>query len=270
MQRNIAQETAAILPRLRETRPLIHHITNNVSMNDCANITLAIGASPVMADDVQEVDEMVAFASALVLNLGMPNPRKTEAMLIAGKRAAQKGIPIVFDPVGVGTTKLRMETAKRFFRELNISVVRGNLAECKALLGFSGGSQGVDCILKEEYNENIAQELAIKLGCVVAITGATDIVASGSQLCRIHNGNSLLAGITGTGCMTTSLIACFSSVNRETFSGTVAGIAAMGVAGEIAQHSLKSGEGLGTFRIRLMDAISNMKQETLLNRMKIS
>ncbi|HWR08733.1 hydroxyethylthiazole kinase [Sporomusa sp.] len=255
---------------VREKRPLIHHITNYVSINDCANITLGIGASPVMAEDLDEVAEMVSFASALVLNIGMINPRKLEAMLVAGKQAALQGIPIIFDPVGVGATKLRMDAANRILSELQVAVIRGNLSEIKALLGLSCDIHGVDCLSNEENSREIAQKLSKRLECVVAITGRTDVVAYGSSICSIYNGHPLLAGITGSGCMTASLIASFCSVTNDPFIGTVAGIATMGIAGEIAEQRLTPDEGLGTFRMRLFDAISTMNPETLLQLIKLS
>ncbi|SMD11536.1 hydroxyethylthiazole kinase [Sporomusa malonica] len=261
---DILYEVADSLRLLREKRPLIHHITNYVTINDCANVTLGIGASPVMAEDVDEVEEMVSFASGLVLNMGMPNPRKLEAMIVAGKQAAHMGIPIVFDPVGVGATRLRIDAANRILDELQVSVIRGNLAEIKALTGLRGDIKGVDSMEQEEYSWDIVQRLSARVGCVVAVTGKTDVVASSSHVCSIHNGHAMLAGITGTGCMTTSLIACFCSVTKDSFVGTVAGIATMGIAGELAQRSLKDHEGLGTFRVRLFDAIATMNPETLI------
>jgi hydroxyethylthiazole kinase len=223
-----------------------------------------------MAEDVDEVEEMVSCASALVLNIGMPNPKKLDAMIVAGRKANQMGIPIVFDPVGVGATRLRIDVANRILDELQVSVIRGNLSEIKALSGLKGDIKGVDSMEPEENTRDIAQKLSTRLGCVVAITGTTDVVASGSHVVSIHNGHALLAGITGTGCMTTSLIACFCSVTKDSMIGTAAGIATMGIAGELAQKSLKAEEGVGTFRMRLFDAISTMKPETLIQMITIS
>ncbi len=266
----ILQHIVDCLRLVREKRPLIHHLTNYVSINDCANVTLGIGASPVMAEDRGEVAEIVAQASALVLNIGMLNPPKLEAMLTAGKGAAQKGIPIIFDPVGVGASTMRREAAARIVAELPVTVIRGNLAEIKALLGLRGAPRGVDSPATEEDNREIARRLSEKLACVVAITGKTDVVAAGRRICHIHNGHPLLAGITGTGCMTGSLIAGFCSVANDPFSGAVAGIAVMGIAGELAEQSLAAREGPGTFRIRLLDSIAAMKPETLLPLIKLS
>lgn len=262
------EEFGESLRRLREKRPLIHQISNYVTINDCANITLAIGASPVMADDVNEVEEMVSLAAALVLNMGMPNSRKLEAMLAAGRQAMRQGIPIVFDPVGAGATKLRIDAALKILNELKISVIRGNLSEIKTLLGIGSGTRGVDCIEPQEDNHALAKNLSQKLGSVVAITGPTDVIAYNNEVCYIHNGTELLAGMTGTGCMTTSLIACFCSVTNNAFAGTIAGVAAMGIAGEFAEQKLAKDEGLGTFRMRLFDGVSNLTPDTLTHSLK--
>ncbi len=254
---------------LRERRPLIHQISNYVTINDCANITLAIGASPVMAEDVSEVEEMVSSAAALVLNMGMPNSRKIEAMLAAGRQAMRQGIPIIFDPVGAGATKLRIDAADRILTELKITAIRGNLSEIKTLLGIGSGTRGVDCIEPQEDNQALAKKLSAKLDSVVAITGPTDVIAYNNEVCYVHNGTELLAGVTGTGCMTTALIACFCSVANNAFAGTITGVAAMGVAGELAQQELAKNEGLGTFHMRLFDAVSNLTPEILMHRMKV-
>lgn len=267
---NIPEKVSESLRRLREERPLIHQITNYVTINDCANITLAIGAAPVMAEDVSEVAEMTSMASALVLNMGMPTPRKLKAMIVSGKHAASMGIPVIFDPVGVGATKLRLDAAQKILNECKMTVIRGNLSEIKALAGFGGSTRGVDCIEKKEDCREIAKRLSVKLGSVIAITGKVDVVANGNEVSSIDNGTTLLTGITGTGCMTTSLIACFLSVADNPFMAAIAGIAAMGVAGEIAEQNLARNEGLGTFRLRLHDAISNMTPEELLRRIKVN
>lgn len=261
---NILHDVVGSLRQLREKRPLIHHITNYVSSNDCANITLGIGASPVMGEDIGEVAEMVSLAAALVLNIGTPSPEKIESMIVAGKQAALKKIPIVLDPVGAGATGLRLQAANRILSELPVIVVRGNLSEASALLGIKDKMQGVDCRSERENGQEIAQQLSTKLGCIVAVTGKTDIVANGSRICSIYNGDALLTGITGSGCMTTSLVASYCSVAQDPFIGTVAGVATMGIAGEMAARRLKPDEGLGSFRVRLFDAVSKLDSETLL------
>ncbi|HWR39174.1 MAG TPA: hydroxyethylthiazole kinase [Patescibacteria group bacterium] len=255
---NMPETIAALLRELQARKPLVHHITNYVTVNDCANMALAVGASPVMADDAAEAADMVQYASALVLNIGTLNSRTVESMLLAGKAARQRNIPVIFDPVGVGATPLRTTTAETIIRELGPAVIRGNMAEIKRIAGIDAAIRGVDSVADETDGEQVARELSQRLRCVVAVTGKVDIVARGQQLCRIYNGHSLLGRVTGTGCMATSLIGCFCAAGNDWFCGTVAGIALMGLAGEQAQALLGKNEGTGSFRIRLFDAVSLM------------
>jgi len=266
----ILQRIADNLRGIKDKTPLIHHITNYVTVNDCANMTLAIGASPVMADDMAEVEEMVAFAGALVLNMGTLNSRTIESMVVVGKTARQLGIPIIFDPVGVGATKFRTDTAERIIREVNPTVIRGNMSEIKIIAGFQEKIKGVDSMASGEDGEQVARELSQKLGAVIAITGKQDIIAYGDKTIRIDNGHPMLSQVTGTGCMATSLIGCFCGATKDFFTGTVAGIMTMGLAGELAQNSLRAGEGIGTFRMRLFDAVSNMPPEIFMEAGKVS
>lgn len=259
----ILPEIANLLLEIKEKKPLVHHITNYVTVNDCANMTLAIGASPVMADDIGEVEEMVSFASSLVINIGTLNARSIESMIVAGKRAQEKKIPIVFDPVGVGATKLRTTTAKRIIEEVCPTVIRGNMSEIKILAGIDADIKGVDSVSGEEDSEKVAQQLAQKLDCVIAITGKRDIIAQGDRICRIDNGHAILSQVTGTGCMATSLIACFCGIAPDSFIGAAAGVTVMGLAGELAKKSLQSGEGIGIFRVRLFDAVWSMTEENI-------
>lgn len=266
----VLQSIANNLIGLKEKKPLIHHITNYVTVNDCANMTLAIGASPVMAEDIDEVEEMVSFASALVINMGTLNSRTIPSMLAAGKKARQKGIPIIFDPVGVGATQLRTVTAEKIIHEVCPSVIRGNMSEIKIIAGLGETIKGVDSVASIEDGEQVAQELSRKLNAVIAITGQQDIIAQNDQILRIDNGHSLLSQVTGTGCMATSLIACFCSVTEDWFTGAAAGIMTMGLAGEFAQQSLQPADGIGTFRTRLFDAVSMMTRESFIQYGKIS
>ncbi len=259
----ILQKVSDSLLGLKNKKPLVHHITNYVTVNDCANITLAIGASPVMADDIGEVEEMVSFASSLVLNIGTLNSRSIESMVAVGKKAKARGIPIVFDPVGVGATSLRTATAKRIIEEVGPSVIRGNMSEMKILAGLNADIKGVDSIADEVDGEKVARQLSKKLGCVIAITGKQDVIAQGDRVCLIDNGHPILSQVTGTGCMATSLIACFCGATEDWFLGAVAGVMTMGLAGELAQLTLQSGEGIGTFRTRLFDAVWAMTPEIM-------
>ncbi|MDP4127768.1 MAG: hydroxyethylthiazole kinase [Bacillota bacterium] len=265
----IREKMSLNLSLIKEKNPLIHHITNYVTVNDCANIVLAIGGSPVMADDLEEVAEMVGFASALVLNIGTLNSRTIESMLVAGRRAKELGVPIILDPVGVGATKLRTDTAEKLINELKPEVIRGNMSEIKVLAGQNVAIKGVDSLADEQGGSIIARTFATEQSCVIAITGKTDVVSDGRRVCLLDNGHRILADVTGTGCMTSSLIASCCGVSDDYFTASVAGIITMGLAGEKAQASLHHGEGIGTFRARLFDNIYNLSPETLAKEGKI-
>lgn len=266
----LREKIFANLSAVKEKSPLIHHITNYVTVNDCANIVLALGGSPVMADDLEEVAEMVGFASALVLNIGTLNARTIESMLIAGLRAKALGVPVILDPVGVGATKLRTNTAEKLIRELKPEIIRGNMSEIKILAGLEVAIKGVDSLADEQDSCVIAKKLATELSCVIAITGKRDVVSDGSQVCMLDNGHQMLAEVTGTGCMTTSLVGTFCGVTKDYYTAAVAGIISMGLAGEIAQATLRHGEGVGTFRARLFDSIYHLTPEILASEGKIN
>jgi len=276
MSKDMQQETvilSSLVDRIREQHPLIHHITNMVVMNDTANITLAIGASPVMAHAIEEVEEMVGLASALVLNIGTLTPEQIESMLKAGKRANERGVPIVLDPVGVGATRLRTESALRLLHELHITAIRGNASEVGTLVGVAAETRGVDSVSLSEDRALVAQRAAREFSCTVAITGAYDVIAdSGSgqdgrqRLARVENGHPLLAAITGSGCMATSLVGAFLAVEPDAWLASTAALVAMGVAGEMA--ALKA-DGPGTFRSHLLDAVAKLDAERLIHTQKV-
>jgi hydroxyethylthiazole kinase len=255
-----AQSSADLLTRLRQHRPLIHHITNFVVMNETANITLCAGASPVMAHAREEVAEMVAAAGALVLNIGTLTPEQVDSMLIAGRRANKLDIPVVLDPVGAGATKLRTDSARRLLSELKISIIRGNLAELATLAGFEAKITGVDSHETGTNPEAVARTLAQKNRCVTAVTGTVDVVSDGTRVARISNGHPMMGRVTGTGCMATSVTACFAAVEPDRFLATTAALATFGLAGEIAA---RNSQGPGTFHAQLYDTLANLAPEAL-------
>src|SRR5688500_15589887 len=188
------------LRELRAERPLIHQITNYVVMNETANATLALGALPVMAHAVEEVEEMVGLARALVLNIGTLSPPWVEAMLAAGKAANARGIPVVLDPVGAGATRYRTETAKRLLDELDVTVLRGNAGEVATLVGVKAEVRGVESIGTAGDPAELAREAARSLGVIASVTGAIDHVSDGERVLAVANGHDLLATVSGTGC----------------------------------------------------------------------
>ncbi|MBV5279466.1 MAG: hydroxyethylthiazole kinase, partial [Campylobacteraceae bacterium] len=205
----IRKQINEALAQVKVKRPLVHHLTNYVTVNDCANVVLAIGASPVMADEVKEVEEMVSICNALVLNIGTGNERTLEAMIKVGKMANAQNIPVLLDPVGVGATPFRFKSVAKLLKKIRFSVIRGNMAEIKTVAGLEAKSAGVDSLEDESDGAKVAKNLALKLGCVIAITGKTDIVSDGITTYLLDNGDINLTKVTGTGCMSSSLIGSF-------------------------------------------------------------
>ena len=261
---NSLPSIAQLLSGVKTKKPLVHHLTNYVTVNDCANIVLALGGSPVMADEEGEAAEMVGLASALVVNIGTLNDRTIRSMFAAAKRANELGVPVVLDPVGAGATSLRTLTAERFLREVKLAVLRGNMSEVKTLSGAVSATRGVDSTDDPAGAGEMAAALALKYGCVVAITGARDVVTDGVRTAFIDNGHPLLAQVTGTGCMATSLVGCFCGVTGDPYLGACAGIMAMGLAGEKAFDNLGGSGGIGKFRVNLMDAIFQLDSADFL------
>ncbi|MCL6560997.1 MAG: hydroxyethylthiazole kinase, partial [Firmicutes bacterium] len=201
-----------LLARLKEKKPLVHHITNMVTVNDCANVTLAVGALPVMAHAPEEVEEMAKAAQALVLNIGTLTREQVDAMILAGKAANSLGIPVILDPVGAGATGLRSRSTERILGEVRISVVKGNSAEMSILAGKGGRIRGVESAEAAENMVEAAAEIARRYGTVAAVSGATDIITDGKRVAFVDNGHPMMGTITGTGCMLSSVVASFCGV----------------------------------------------------------
>jgi hydroxyethylthiazole kinase len=254
-----------LLRELRARKPLIHQITNYVVMNETANATLAIGALPVMAHAVEEVEEMVSVAGALVLNIGTLSRHWIDAMLVAGAAANRARVPIVLDPVGVGATTLRTDTARRILDEVDVAVVRGNPAEIAALAGVEAEIRGVESIGAAAEGAELAREAARAFSAVASVTGAVDHVSDGNDALAVANGDPLLAAITGSGCMSSTLTGCFAAVEAGIGSAAAA-LAAFGVAGEDAA---RNASGPGTFHANLYDALYNLTPESLDERARI-
>jgi len=256
------------LRRLRETKPLVHQITNYVVMNETANATLALGALPVMAHAREEVEEMAAIAGALVLNIGTLSPHWVEAMLLAGRVANDHGTPVVLDPVGAGATTYRTETAKRILDAVDVTVVRGNAAEVATLVGVDAEVRGVESIAGGGDPADLARQAARQLGVVASVTGPVDHVSDGETVIAIANGHPMLAAITGTGCMSSALTGCFLAVNREApLAAAAEALVAFGVAGEDAAIGAK---GPGSFHVALYDELAALDPVTLDARARIS
>ena len=259
------------LEHVRRTVPLIHNITNYVTVNDVANILLACGGSPIMADDPGEAEEITALCSGLNINIGTLNQRTVESMRLAGKKAAALGRTILLDPVGAGASALRTRTAVELIKEIPFTVIRGNMSEIRTLALGSGTTKGVDAdvadaVSEENLNSAVAfvKDFAVRTGALVAVTGAIDLVSDGKACYVIRNGRPEMGKITGTGCQLSGMMAAFAAANPDhALEAAAAAVCAMGLAGEIGWSRMAEGDGNATYRNRIIDAIYNMDGETL-------
>ena len=257
------------LTAVRRRKPLVQCITNFVTVNDCANIILAAGGSPTMAEHPQEVEEAVRKAKALVCNMGAID--KVEAMVLAGREANRMGTPVILDPVGAGGTQLRRDAVKRLLEEVHFTAIRGIASEIRFLAGQQTTGSGVDVSELDEITEEnlssavpMAAELAENLSTVIAISGKLDVISDGKTTCVLRNGCATMARITGSGCMLTALIGAFCGANADAFPTACAAMAAMGISGEIAEEKrLRNHTGNATFRNDLIDAVFNLTAEQL-------
>jgi len=261
---DIIGEASELLIRIKEYRPLIHHITNYVTMNDCANAVLAIGGSPIMAKDPSEVEEVAAMSRALVLNMGTPDNNNFRSMLLAGKKAKEMRIPVIFDPVGAGATSFRREICCKLLSDIKPDVIRGNISEIMYLAGKDRYSCGVDSNWDIDNAVGIVQGLAKGLNCVVAATGREDLVSDGSTAYIINNGHEMLSKITGAGCMTSSIVGTFCSMPEDYLTGAVGGVMVMGISGQLANACLMPNEGIGMFKVRLFDSMYNLNRDIFM------
>ena len=264
-----------ILGAVQTGKPLVQCITNFVTVNDCANILLASGASPTMAQDIREVEEAVAGANGLICNLGAID--LVDSMILAGKRANELGIPVVLDPVAAGGTTLRRALSAKLLEEVHFSSIRGNASEIRALAGQMSRGSGVDAAAWDAITaENLPQsvrlisDLARKSGAVIAVSGVTDVVSDGTRTVLLHNGCAAMARITGSGCMLTTLIGAFCAAAPERpFDATCAAMAAMGICGEIAEEKrLQNKTGNASFRTDLIDAVFNLTEQDMKERIR--
>lgn len=261
----------SMLENVRKTCPLVHNITNYVTVNDCANILLACGAAPIMSDDAGEVEEITSICGGLNINIGTLNQRTIPSMLLAGKKANELGHPTVLDPVGAGASTLRTKTARDLVDQVHFTVIRGNISEIKTLALGSGTTKGVDADVADQVTrENLpkaaafAKEFAARTGAVVAITGAIDIVADQEKAYCIYNGHPMMSTITGTGCQLSAMTAAYVTANPDTpLEAAAAAVCAMGICGEIAHKRLTPEDGNSSYRNYIIDAIYHLTGETL-------
>jgi len=253
------------LQAIRNSSPLIHNITNYVVMETTANALLAIGASPVMAHAVDEMDELIALANCLVINIGTLSPPWIKGMLRALKAAKEKGIPVVLDPVGAGATSYRTETSHALLDLGAVSVIRGNASEIASLCGSHGGTRGVDSLLCPIDCQSQAKILAEKSDAVVWMSGPTDIVTDGHTIVFIENGHPLMTKVTGMGCTASAVTGAFLAVNPDPLLASAHAAIAIGIAGEIAAENAS---GPGSFKLLFIDALHSLSLNTLEGRIR--
>lgn len=260
-------EVAELLTKLRKKRPLVHNITNYVTVNTVANALLAIGGSPIMADDIGEVESITSISSSLVLNMGTLNQRTIRSMLAAGKKANELGIPVIFDPVGAGASLLRNTSALEILDSVKIDIIRGNLSEISFVAGMKASTNGVDSAKEDENNDStaVAKSVAQKYRCVVVITGVLDTITDGDRVVILANGNAMLSKVTGTGCMTTALIGAYAGATADYFIAAISGTLSMGIAGELSFEKYGA-IGTGSFAIGIIDALSQLEENRIRER----
>ena len=255
----------------RIKKPLIHNITNYVTVNDVANMVLACGASPIMADDENEVAEITSICTGLNINIGTLNSRTILSMKKAGQKANELSHPVLLDPVGVGASQLRTKTAFELIDNVSFSVIRGNISEIKVLAYRQGSVHGVDANVEDAVNEEnldnciaFVKKFAQQVQAVVAVTGAIDLVSDGTTCYVIRNGTKEMSAITGTGCQLSALTTAFICANQDyILEATAAAVCTMGLAGEIAQTKMQDHEGNATYRNRIIDAVYHMTGDVL-------
>ncbi len=259
------------LDTVRKTVPLVHNITNYVTVNDVANVILACGGSPIMSDEPEDVENITSICGGLNINIGTLNRRSIEAMFLAGRRAGELGHALLLDPVGAGASRLRTDTARKLMEALPLTAIRGNISEIRALAEGSGTTKGVDADVADAVTEetldtavNFAKAFAEEAGCIVAITGAIDLVADNKTCYVIRNGRPEMGRITGTGCQLSGMMTAFLTANPDDrLEAAAAAVCAMGLAGEIGWSRMAAGDGNSTYRNRIIDAIYRMDGKML-------
>lgn len=258
-----------IVNQVRESSPLVHNMTNQVVANDVANSLIALGASPIMAYAPEEVEEVASFSKAVVLNIGTLTKDQIESMVRAGKAANKQQVPVILDPVGVGATRFRKQMVERLLSEITFTAIRGNVAEMASLAEVNWEAKGVDAGEGSGSKEGIAQTLAKKQNCVVAISGEQDILSDGKSVVTVDNGDQLMGQITGSGCMLSGICGAFIGANpEEPFQSIIAAHVTYTIAGEIAAKRADV-KGPGTFRQAFMDELLHVNQDDIKSKAKV-
>lgn len=265
------QVLKTMLENVRAKSPLVHNITNYVTVNDVANVLLAAGGSPIMSDDADDVEDITSICGGLNINIGTLNKNTIPSMFLAGKKANVLGHIVLLDPVGAGASRLRTDTANRLMHEVHFDAVRGNISEIKTLCTGSGSTKGVDADAVDAVTEanlddgvQLVKAFAKQTGCIIAVTGAIDLVSDGERCWCIRNGRAEMSRITGTGCQLSALMTAFLVANPDRkLDAAAAAVCMMGLAGEIGWANMQPGDGNSTYRNRIIDAIFNMTGDAL-------
>ena len=265
------QVLKTMLENVRAKTPLVHNITNYVTVNDVANVLLAAGGSPIMSDDADDVEDITSICGGLNINIGTLNKNTIPSMFLAGKKANELGHIVLLDPVGAGASRLRTDTANRLMQEVRFDAVRGNISEIKTLCTGSGSTKGVDADAVDAVTEanlddgvQLVKTFARQTGCIIAVTGAIDLVSDGERCWCIRNGRAEMSRITGTGCQLSALMTAFLVANPDhKLAAAAAAVCMMGLAGEIGWANMQPGDGNSTYRNRIIDAIFNMTGDAL-------
>lgn len=252
------------LEKVREQSPLVHNITNYVVMNNTANALISIGASPVMAHATNEVEDMVGIASSLVINMGTLSNHWVEAMILAGKKASLNGIPVIFDPVGVGATPYRTKVAQQIIEECKPSVIRGNASEVMALTNANLKTKGVDSTVSSNLALEAAKKLALATQAIVVVSGETDYITDGTKVTTLTNGAEIMTKVTGMGCTATAIIGAFTGAEKDLFTATVSAMAVMSIAGEMASELAK---GPGSMQLNFIDELYKLSSKAIEQRL---
>ena len=255
-----------LLKKVKKINPLVLHYTNEVTINDCANVTLAIGASPLMSYSYEEVEQIIPNASSVVINIGTMNSSHRELFIKAGKIANKYKKPVILDPVGAFTTYSRSSLVENLLNQVTFDVIKGNVAEIKYIGGFNVKGKGVDSFDDDENIEDVIKKVAKKLECVVVATGKVDLITDGDKIVKVYNGTPKLKRITGTGCMSASLIGSYLGSSDKVLNAAAMGILTMSLCGELADID---DIGIGSFKINLMDNIYKLNEDKLKKYSKV-
>ncbi len=277
MTNEILKSIIDLVNNMKQKKPIVECLTNRVTINDCANMLLAMGASPIMAEIECEMAEIMAVSGALVMNLGLLDEPYLAAMRSAAKAAKEQGKPIILDPVGAGASKLRDRVCAEMIELARPDIIRGNMSEIRTLCGGSIESRGVDASSDDEVTDEnrgefgeLVKSLAEKTGSVVCATGAIDVIAApDGRVCYVKNGHEMLCGVTGTGCMCSAMTGAMAAAG-DPFTAAAAAVVMLGIAGEQAhEYTAENEAGIGTFKVKLFDYIYLMSDEDFIKRAKI-